>query len=150
MYNSQAHTQVCVHTESYSCANTHVPTHWRLESPLDSKAIRPVNTKGNQWKDWCWNWSSIALAVWCRADSLEKTLMLGKIEGRRRGRQRMRWLDGITDLMDVESEWTPGVAAGHGGLACSNSWGRKESDTTKWLNGTELKAQLNKIYSKSR
>ena len=36
-----------------------------------------------------------------RADSLEKTLMLGKIEGRRRGRQRMRWLDGITDLMDV-------------------------------------------------
>ena len=40
-----------------------------------------------------------------RTDSLEKTLMLGKIEGgRRRGRQRMRWLDGITDLMDVESE----------------------------------------------
>ena len=36
-----------------------------------------------------------------RADSFEKTLMLGKIEGRRRGRQRMRWLDGITDLMDV-------------------------------------------------
>ena len=36
-----------------------------------------------------------------RADSLENTLMLGKIEGRRRGRQRMRWLDGITDLMDT-------------------------------------------------
>ena len=36
-----------------------------------------------------------------RADSLEKTMMLGKIEGRRRGRQRMRWLDGITDLMDM-------------------------------------------------
>ena len=36
-----------------------------------------------------------------RADSLEKTLMLGKIEGRRRGRQRMRWLDGITDSMDI-------------------------------------------------
>ena len=36
-----------------------------------------------------------------RTDSLEKTLMLGKIEGRRRGRQRMRWLDGITDLMDL-------------------------------------------------
>ena len=40
----------------------------------------------------------------CRVDSLEKTLMLGKIEGRRRGRQRMRWMDGITDSMDVESE----------------------------------------------
>ena len=45
-----------------------------------------------------------------RADSLEKTLMLGKTEGRkRRGQQRMRWLDGITDLMDIEFGWTPGV-----------------------------------------
>ena len=62
-----------------------------------------------------------------RVDSLEKTLMLGGIEGkRRRGRQRMRWLDGITDLMDVESEWTLGVGDGRGGLACRNSWGCKE------------------------
>ena len=44
-----------------------------------------------------------------RADSLEKTLMLGKIEGRRRGGLRMRWLDGITDFMKVESEQGPGV-----------------------------------------
>ena len=67
-----------------------------------------------------------------RADSFEKTLVLGKIEGRRRrGRQRMRWLDGITDLMDM----------GLGGLqelvldreACS-SWGCKELDTTEGLN----------------
>ena len=73
-----------------------------------------------------------------RADSLEKTLMLGKIEGRRRrGRQRMRWLDGITDSMDM-SEWTPGVGDGQGGLACCNSWGHKESDMTEWLNWTEL------------
>ena len=46
-----------------------------------------------------------------RADSLEKTVMLGKVEGRRRGRQRMRWLDGITDLMDVKQQtpeaWCP-------------------------------------------
>ena len=74
-----------------------------------------------------------------RADSFEKTLMLGKIEGRRRGRQRMRWLDGITDTMDM----------GLGGLqklvmdreAWSGrrpfcSWGCKESDTTS--NWTEL------------
>ena len=46
-----------------------------------------------------------------RTDSLEKTLMLGKIEGRKRGRQRMRWLDGITDSMDMSSEQAPGVAA---------------------------------------
>ena len=55
-----------------------------------------------------------------RADSLEKTLMLGKIEGgRRRGRQRMRWLGGITDSVD-EFEQAPGVGDGQGGLAfCS-------------------------------
>ena len=63
-----------------------------------------------------------------RVDSLEKTLMLEGIGGRRRrGRQRMRWLDGITDSMDVSlSElWELG------GLVCCDSWGRKESDRTE-------------------
>ena len=69
-----------------------------------------------------------------RADSFEKTLMLGKIEGRRRGRQRMRWLDGITNTMDVGLGWTPGVGDGQGGLAYCGSWGCKESDTTELLN----------------
>ena len=69
-----------------------------------------------------------------RADSFEKTLMLGKIEGRRRGRQRMGWLDGITDSMDMGFGWTPGVGDGQGGLACCCSWGRKESDMTEQLN----------------
>ena len=70
-----------------------------------------------------------------RADSFEKTLMLGKIEGRRRrGRRRMRWLDGITDSMDIGFGWTPGVGDGQGGLACCDSWGRKESDATEQLN----------------
>ena len=56
------------------------------------------------------------------ADSLEKTLMLGKIEGRRRrGQQRMRWLDGITHLMDIEQ--TPGDSAGQGSLECCSAWG---------------------------
>ena len=74
-----------------------------------------------------------------RVDSLEKTLMLGRIWGRRRrGRQRMRWLDGITDSLDVESEWNPAVSDRQGGLACCDSWGRKELDTTERLNWTEL------------
>ena len=54
------------------------------------------------WKDWCWNWNSNALVTWCEELTLEKTLLLRKIEGRiRRGWQKMRWLDGITDLMDM-------------------------------------------------
>ena len=71
-----------------------------------------------------------------RVDSLEKALMLGGTGGRRRrGWQRMRWLDGITDSKD-ESEWTPGVGDGQGGLACGNSWGHKSQT---WLSDwTEL------------
>ena len=62
-----------------------------------------------------------------RNDSLEKILMLGKTEGRRRAQQRMKWLDGITDLMDMNS----GVGDGQGSLACCSPWGHKESDTTE-------------------
>ena len=69
-----------------------------------------------------------------RTDSLDKTLMLGKIEGRRRrGQQRMRWLDGITDSMD-EFEQAPGVGDGQGSLVCCSPWGCKELDMTEQLN----------------
>ena len=73
-----------------------------------------------------------------RADSFEKTLMLGKIEGRRRrGWQRMRWLDGITDSMNVGLGGLRELEELEGGLVCCSSWGRKESDMTEWLNWTE-------------
>ena len=70
-----------------------------------------------------------------RADSFEKTLMLGKIEGRRRrGQQRMRWLDGITISIGREFEQSLGVGDGQGGLECCDSWGRKELGPTERLN----------------
>ena len=108
-----------------------------LESPLDCKESQPVHSKGDQ----SWGFLEGMMLklklqyfglLMRRVDSLEKTLMLGGIGGRRRrrGRQRMRWLDGIIDLMDVSlSELWELVM--EGGLACSNPWGHKESDTTK-------------------
>ena len=69
-----------------------------------------------------------------RTDSLEKPPILGKIEGGRRRRQRMRWLDDIADSMDMIWGKLLGVGEGQGGLACCSPWGRKESDTTEQLN----------------
>ena len=77
-----------------------------------------------------------------RTDSLEKTLMLGKIEGRtRRGQQRMRWLDGITNSMEMNLTKSQELVMdreawcdGQGGLVCCSPWGRQESDMTERLN----------------
>ena len=77
------------------------------ESPLDCKEIQPVHSEGDQpWVFFGGNDAEMKLQyfghIMRRVDSLEKTLMLGGIGGRRRrGRQRMRWLNGITDSMDV-------------------------------------------------
>ena len=79
-----------------------------LESPLDGKEIKPVNPKGNQL--WIFIGRTDGEAekpiLWppdTKSDSLEKIPMLGKIDGRRRGQQRMRWLDGIIDSMNMSS-----------------------------------------------
>ena len=72
-----------------------------LESPLDCKEIQPVHPKGDQSWVFIGRTDVEAETPILRADSFEKTLMLGKIAGRRRrGQQRMKWLDGITDTMD--------------------------------------------------
>ena len=81
-----------------------------LESPLDCKEIKPINPKGNQ-PEYALERLMLKLKhqyfghLMQRTDSLEKALMLGKVEGRkRRGQQRMRWLDGITDSIAVSFE----------------------------------------------
>ena len=103
-----------------------------LESPLDCKEIQPVHSKGDQpWVSFGRNDAKAETPVlWppmLRADSFEKTLMLGKIEGRRRrGRQRMRWLDGTTDSGDMGLGELRELDDGQGGLTCCSSWGCKE------------------------
>ena len=104
-----------------------------LESPLDSREFKPVNPKHSL------EVLVLKLKFWYfghltrKTDSLEKTLMmLGKVESkRRRGWQRMRWLDGITDSMD-KFEQTAGDSEGPGSLECCSSRGPKESDTTSF------------------
>ena len=110
-----------------------------LESPLDCKEIQPVNPKDIN-PEYSVEGLMLKLKlqyfghlIW-RTDSLEKTLMLGKIEGRRRGRQMVGWhhqLDGH------EFEQALGDGEGQGGLACYSPWSHKESDTTEQLNCTE-------------
>ena len=82
-----------------------------------------------------------------RTDSLENTLMLGKTEGRRRrGWQRMRWLDGITDYYGHEFEQAPGVGDGQGSLGCCSPWCCKELEMTELLNWTECTLKNTIIY----
>ena len=123
-----------------------------LESPLDCKDIQQVHPKGEQ--SWVFirrlmlklKLQYFGHLMW-RDDSLEKTLMLGGIEDRRRKGTTEDEMAGWHHQLDGhEFGWTPGVGDGQGGLVCSDSWGCKESDTTEQLNQSSCQGKLNSMF----
>ena len=135
-----------VHKESWELKNWcfwTVVLEKTLESPLDCKEIQPVHSERDQpWDFFGRNDAKAETPVLCPPHV--KIWLIGKDSdaGRDWGQEEKRmtedemagchhWLDGH------ESEWTPGVGDGQGGLACCDSWGRKELDTTEWLNWTD-------------
>ena len=143
------------------CEESWTPKNWcfwtvvlekTLESPLDCKEIQPVHSKGHQ------SWVFIG-----RTDAEAETPILwpphvkGWLIGKESdaGRDWGQEEKGTTEdemagwhhqLDGHEFEWTPGIGDGQGGLTCCNSWGRKESDTTEWLNWTELNSFIYFVY----
>ena len=134
------------------CEESWVPTNWcfwtvvlekTLESPLDCKEIQPVRSEGDQpWDFFGKDTKAETPVLW---PPHAKSWLIGKDSDAGRGwgqeekgttKDEMagwhHWLDGR------ESEWAPGIGDGQGGLACCDSWGCKESDTTERLNWTEL------------
>ena len=111
-----------------------------LESSLDSKVIKPVNLKGNELWIFTGRTDAEALILW---PPETKSWLIGKdpdvrrIEGRRRGQQRMRWLDSTIDSMDMSLSklWE---SEGQGSLVCSSPWGFKESDMTQLLKNNSV------------
>ena len=138
--------------QSYGFSSSHV---WMCELDYKESWVPKIVA----FKLWCWR--RLLRASWTAVRSNQSTpkeispefsleelmlerqyfghLMLWKIEGRMRRRwQRMRWLDGITNSMDMSFSKLLGVGDGQGSLACCGRWGRKQSDRTERLNWTEL------------
>ena len=97
---------------------------------------------GVHWKDWCWGWNSNTLAISCEeltGKDPDAGRDWGQEEKGRTEDEMTRWHHRLDAL---EFGWTPGVGDRQGGLACCNSWGCKESDTTEWLTWTEYSDHL--------
>ena len=108
-----------------------------LESPLDSKEIKPVYPKGNQ--PWIFIGRTYAEAEAPILSPDVKSWLVAKVPDagkdwrqKEKGQQRLRWLDSIINLVGYEFEQTLGGSEGQGSLACCSPWGHNESDTTEW------------------
>ena len=141
----------CLFNCNWRCFRT-VVSEKTLESSLDCKEIQPVHSEGDQlWDFFGRNDAKAETPVLWPPDA--KSWLIGKDSdaGRDWGQEEKGttedemagWHHGLDGC---ESEWTPGVGDGQGGLACCDSWGRKESDTTEWLNWTEDPAEPSLSY----
>ena len=115
----------------------------RLESPLDCKEIQPVHSKDQSWvfigRTDVEAETPILWPPHVKSWLIEKDSDAGRVWGHdEKGMTEDEMAGWHHRLNGHESEWTPGVGDGRGGLACCNSWGRKELDTTERLNWTEL------------
>ena len=103
---------------------------WDPTSPSWRRSVLGVH-----WKDWCWSWNSSTLATWCEELTHLKDPDAGKDWGQEeKGMTEDEMVGWHHRLNGHGFGWTPGVGNGQGGLACWGSWGRKESNTTEWLN----------------
>ena len=94
---------------------------------------------GFLWREWCWSWNSNTLAIWWKSWLIWKDSAAGKDwRQEEKGMTEDEMAGWHHGLNGCESEWTPGVGDGQGGLACCSPWGCKEWDTTEWLDWTEL------------
>ena len=100
-----------------------------------NQSILKEMSPGCYWKDWYWSWSSNTLATWCQELAhLKRPWCWERLKAGERGQPRMRWLNGITDSMNMSLSKLWEFMCGQGGLACCSPWGHKKSDTTEQVN----------------
>ena len=103
------------------------------------------------WKDWYWSWNSNTLATWCEELTHWKDPDAGKGWGQEeKGMTKDEMVGWHHQLNEHGFGWTLGVGDGQEGLACCSSWGCKESETTEWLNWTELNSPIIVVQSRQR
>ena len=112
-----------------------------------NRSILKEISLGFLWREWCWSWNSVIWPAHAKSWLIGKDSDAGGDWGQEEKETTEDEMAGWHHGLDGrESEWTPGAGDGQGGLACCNSWGCKESDTTEWLDWTELKGAVTSVW----